>query len=117
MELATTDQTTRMDRLKKPALAAAVFLFVAAAMLKAMAGPSLASLTGVTPEVVAQLVTPLIAEAVPREFEGKKDWGKTAKVTTGLRSEGNCENNERDYGDYFIHRTSRWLLDVQLFQM
>jgi hypothetical protein len=89
MELATTDQTTRMDRLRKPALAAAVILFVAAAMLKAMAGPSLASLTGITPEVVAQLVTPLIAEAVPREFEGKKDWGKTKKVTTGLRSEGN----------------------------
>jgi hypothetical protein len=89
MELATTDQTTRMDRLKKPALAAAAFLFVVAAMLKAMAGPSLASLTGITPEVVAQLVTPLIAEAVPREFEGKKDWGKTSKVTTGLRSEGN----------------------------
>src|SRR5215208_4257942 len=89
MELATTDETTRMDRLTKPALAAAVLLFVAAAMLKAMAGPSLASLTGITPEVVAQLVTPLIAEAVPREFEGKKDWGKTKKVTTGLRSEGN----------------------------
>jgi hypothetical protein len=89
MELATTDQTTRMDRLKKPALAAAVILFLAAAMLKAMAEPSLASLTGITPEVVAHLVTPLIAEAVPREFEGKKDWGKTKKVMTGLRSEGN----------------------------
>jgi hypothetical protein len=104
MELATTDRTTRMDRLKKPALAAAVFLFVVAAMLKAAAGPSLATLTGITPEVVAQLVTPLIAEAVPREFEGKKDWGKTIKVTTGLHSEGN-------FFKFDIHREKKEVND------
>src|SRR4051812_6798069 len=78
-----------MDRASQTTLRVVAFLFVVAAVAKAMAGPSLASLTGITPEVVAQLVTPLIAEAVPREFEGKKDWGKTKKVTTGLRSEGN----------------------------
>ena len=68
----------------KSALAVVAFLFVAAAIVKAMAGPSLATLTGITPEMVAQLVTPLIAEAVPREFEGQKDWGKTKDVTTGV---------------------------------
>jgi hypothetical protein len=85
----TTEQTAGMDRAPKSALIVATFLFVAAAIVKAMAGPSLATLTGITPEMISQLVTPLIAEAVPREFEGKKDWGKTKTVTTGLHSDGN----------------------------
>jgi hypothetical protein len=78
-----------MDRAPESVLKAFAFLVVAAAAVRASASPALSTLTGVTPEMVAQLVTPLIADAVPREFEGKKDWGKTKKVTTGLRSEGN----------------------------
>jgi hypothetical protein len=89
MDFDTTEQTAGMDRAPATALKFAAFLFVAAAIVKAMAGPSLATLTGITPEMVAQLVTPLIAEAVPREFEGKKDWGKTTTVVSGLHSEGN----------------------------
>jgi hypothetical protein len=85
----TTEQTAWMDRAPKSALAIVAFLFVVAVVVKAMAGPSLATLTGITPEMIAQLVTPLISEAVPREFEGQKDWGKTKVVTTGVRSEGN----------------------------
>src|SRR6187401_1422911 len=88
-EFDTTEQTAGMDRAPKSALKAAAFLVVAAAIVKAVAGPSLSTLTGVTPEMVAQLLTPLIAEAVPRKFEGEKDWGKTKVVTTGVRSEGN----------------------------
>jgi hypothetical protein len=88
-EFDTTEQTAGMDRAPKSALAIAAFLFVAAAIVKATAGPSLATLTGITPEMIAQLVTPLIAEAVPREFEGEKDWGKTKTVTSGLHNDGN----------------------------
>jgi hypothetical protein len=89
MDFDTTEQMAGMDRAPKLVLAIASFLFVAAAIVKAMAGPSLATLTGITPEMVAQLVTPLIAEAVPREFEGQKDWGKTKTVVSGLHSDGN----------------------------
>jgi hypothetical protein len=96
----TTEQTAGMDRAPKSALKVAAFLFVAAAIVKAMAGPSLATLTGVTPEMVAQLVTPLIAEAVPREFDGKKDWGKTKTVVSGLHSDGN-------FFKFDIHRQTK----------
>jgi hypothetical protein len=89
MNFDTTEQTTRMDRAPKSALRVIAFLVVAAAIAKASAGPALSTFTGVTPEMVAQLVTPLIAEAMPREFKGEKDWGKTKVVTTGVRSEGN----------------------------
>jgi hypothetical protein len=66
MDFDTTEQTAGMDRAPKSALKIAAFLFVAAAIARAVAGPSLATLTGITPEMVAQLVTPLIAEALPR---------------------------------------------------
>ena len=89
MDFDTTEQTAGMDRAPKSALTVAAFLFVEAAIVKAMAAPSLATLTGIRPEMVAQLVTPLIAEAVPREFEGQKDWGKTKTVVSGLHSDGN----------------------------
>lgn len=78
-----------MDLAPKSALKAIAFLLAATGIAKAVSGPSLSALTGITPEVVAQLVTPLLAEAVPREFEGEKDWGKTKNITTGVRSEGN----------------------------
>lgn len=89
MDFDTTEHTAGMDRAPKSAVKAAAFLMVVATIVKAMAGPSLSTLTGITPEMVTQLIVPLIAAAVPREFEGQKDWGKTKKVTTGLRSEGN----------------------------
>jgi hypothetical protein len=89
MDFDTTEQTAGMDHAPKSALKAVAFLAVAATIVKAMAVPSLSTLTGITPEMVTQLVVPLIAAAVPREFEGEKDWGKTKNVTTGLRSEGN----------------------------
>jgi hypothetical protein len=100
----TTEQTAGMDRAPKSALAIAAFLFVAAAIVKATAGPSLATLTGITPEMIAQLVTPLIAETVPREFEGQKDWGKTKTVTSGLHSDGN-------FFKFDIHRQTKEVND------
>jgi hypothetical protein len=89
MDFDITERNVGMDLAPKSALKAIAFLLIAAGIANAISGPSLSTLTGVTPEIVAQLVTPLIAEAVPREFEGQKDWGKTKNVTTGLRSEGN----------------------------
>jgi hypothetical protein len=93
-----------MDRAPKLALAIAAFLFVAAAIVKATAGPSLATLTGITPEMIVQLVTPLIAETVPREFDGQKDWGETKTITSGLHSEGN-------FFKFDIHRQTKEVND------
>jgi hypothetical protein len=88
-EFDTTERTAGMDRAPKSALRVFAFLVVAAGIVKATAGPAFLALTGVSPEMIAQLVTPLVAEAVPREFEGQKDWGKTTPITTGLHSDGN----------------------------
>jgi hypothetical protein len=88
-EFDTTEQTAGMDRAPKSALRVFAFLLIAAGVMKAVAGPSLMALTGLSPEMIAPLLTPLIAEAVPREFEGQKDWGKTTLITTGLHSDGN----------------------------
>jgi hypothetical protein len=44
---------------------------------------------GLAPELVAQIAAPLIAEAIPREYERSEDWGRTRKITTGVRSSGN----------------------------
>src|SRR3954451_12547180 len=85
----TTEQTAGMERAAKLALVGVGLILGAVGIMKATAGSALSTLTGVTPELVAQIVSPLIAEAIPREYEGKKDWGKTKRVTTGVRSEGN----------------------------
>jgi hypothetical protein len=104
MDFDTTEQTAGMDRAPKTALKAFAFVVVAVGIMKATAGPTLTALTGVTPELVAQLVTPLIAEAIPREFEGKKDWGKTREVTSGLHSDGN-------FFKFDIHREKKEVND------
>lgn len=41
------------------------------------------------PELISQIAGHLIAAEIPREFEGSKDWGRTKRMTTGLRSYGN----------------------------
>jgi hypothetical protein len=54
--------------------------------------------------MIAQFAGPLIAEAIPREYEGSKDWGKTTRVTTGLRSSGN-------FFKFDIHREKKEVND------
>jgi hypothetical protein len=44
---------------------------------------------GYSPDAISQLAAKIIAAEIPREFERKKDWGKTKAVTTGLHSYGN----------------------------
>ena len=48
-------------------------------------------------EAVAQTAARLIAAAIPHEYERHKDWGRTKRITTGLRSSGN-------FFDFDIHR-------------
>ena len=43
----------------------------------------------VAPEMLSQAAAKIIADEIPREYERKKDWGKTTEITTGLRSSGN----------------------------
>lgn len=44
---------------------------------------------GLAPELISQIASHIIAAEIPREFEGSKDWGRTKRMTTGLRSYGN----------------------------
>ncbi len=78
-----------MDHAPKLAVQAVVFFAGIAAIVQAPAGPALTALAGIAPEVVAPIVAPIIAEAIPREYEGSRDWGQTKRVTSGLRSYGN----------------------------
>src|SRR6186713_2123773 len=41
------------------------------------------------PEIISQADAKMIAAEIPREYERKKDWGRTKQISTGLRSEGN----------------------------
>jgi hypothetical protein len=90
-----------VERFRRFAAASCVLLVAIVSIVQALAGPTLTTLTGVTPELVGQFVGPIIADSIPREFKGSKDWGKTTKVTSGVRSYGN-------FFDFDIHRkTSR----------
>jgi hypothetical protein len=78
-----------VKRLRKFAIALFVFLLGMAAIVQSPAGPALSTLTGISPEVIASVAAPIIAESIPREYQGSKDWGKTTHITSGLRSSGN----------------------------
>ncbi len=93
-----------MDRAPKSILKVAVFVAGAVAIMKALGGPALTTVAGITPEVVAPIIGPLIAEAIPREYHGSKDWGKTTFVTTGLHSDGN-------FFKFDIHREKKEVND------
>jgi len=51
-----------------------------------------------SPDRIAAVVAQLIADAIPREYERKKDWGRQKEITTGLRSYGN-------FFKFDVHRT------------
>ncbi len=59
--------------------------------------PASTAATSVAPEIISQVAARLIADAIPREYERSKDWGRTKRITTGLRSSGN-------FFDFDIHR-------------
>jgi hypothetical protein len=51
----------------------------------------------VSADVVSAVAARLISDAIPREYERSKDWGRTKRITTGIRSSGN-------FFDFDIHR-------------
>jgi hypothetical protein len=48
-------------------------------------------------DALASLLAGLVTDAIPREYEKKQDWGRTKRITTGLRADGNGL-------DFRIHR-------------
>ncbi|MGD9635357.1 MAG: hypothetical protein AB7G28_03245 [Pirellulales bacterium] len=54
--------------------------------------------TATSPDKIAAAVAQLIADAIPREYERKKDWGRQKEITTGLHSYGN-------FFKFDMHRT------------
>lgn len=58
----------------------------------------------VSVDKTAQIVAAMIADAIPREYDRKQDWGRTKEVTTGLRSSGN-------FFKFDIHRTKSTVND------
>jgi hypothetical protein len=75
-------------RLKRVLLLALALVGTAAALTNS-APVTNSTDPGLAPEIVAQIAAPLIAEAIPREYERSQDWGRTRKITTGVRSSGN----------------------------
>lgn len=80
------------------------FCLTWAAIVKSPAGPALTTLVGLTPELLAPVIGPIIAEAIPREFNGSKDWGKTTQITSGVHSYGN-------FFKFDMHRETREVND------
>lgn len=54
-------------------------------------------MSGASADEVAEVVAGLIADVIPRRYERTKDWGRTKRITTGVRSSGN-------FFEFDIHR-------------
>lgn len=83
-------------------------LLIAAACGESIAQDARAPVSGqppaASPDKLAAAVAELIADAIPREYERTKDWGRTTQITTGLRSSGN-------FFKFDIHRTKSTVKD------
>jgi hypothetical protein len=88
-----------MNRVKQLVFIALAIVAGAAALPEPLPAPAAAE-SGASAEMISQVASQLIAGAIPREFEGSKDWGRTKRITTGLRSSGN-------FFDFDIHRRKR----------
>lgn len=85
-----------MNGLKQISIVAFAILVGTAAISESLPVPA-ATNAGAAPEVVSAVASALIAESIPREYERSKDWGRTKRITTGLRSSGN-------FFEFDIHR-------------
>jgi hypothetical protein len=103
MEFNTTERRAGMVRAPKIAVVTFAFLVVAAGIMRATAGPAIATLAGISPELVAPIIGPIIEEVIPRTYEGSKDWGKTTTIKQ-LHSDGN-------FFKFDIHREPREVND------
>jgi hypothetical protein len=70
-------------------LAALVWLAPLVTQASETAAPPASVPGGFAPELVSQIAARVVAAEIPREYERKKDWGRTKKIATGLRSYGN----------------------------
>jgi hypothetical protein len=73
------------------------FTVAGAAFAESTSAPA-ATVEAASPDAIAQAVAQLIADAIPREYERKKDWGRQKEITTGVRSYGN-------FFKFDVHRT------------
>jgi hypothetical protein len=81
-----------MDRARQLAIKCAISLFAFAAILPILPpGKMFAAdvAVNVAPEILSQAAAKMIAAEIPREYDRKKDWGRTKEITTGVRSSGN----------------------------
>jgi hypothetical protein len=67
---------------------------IAMVWLQSVAAPSIyaqvvATVNALPPERLGEIAAQAVAEAIPREYDRTKDWGRTRKITTGVRSSGN----------------------------
>jgi hypothetical protein len=85
-----------MNGVRQLTLIALVLLAGAATIPEPRCAPA-ASEPSVSADVVSAVAARLIADAIPREYERSKDWGRTKRITTGLRSSGN-------FFEFDIHR-------------
>jgi hypothetical protein len=90
-------------RWQRLSIVAAALILIASTVADAVAAeadgsPAIATTVGgVSTDTIAQAVARLIADAIPREYERYKDWGRTKRITTGVRSSGN-------FFEFDIHR-------------
>lgn len=68
-------------------LIATLFALLVAAGTMAEDAPP-ATVGGFSSEAVANVVSKMIADAIPRDYEKYKDWGNTKRITTGLDFKG-----------------------------
>jgi hypothetical protein len=68
-----------------------VAILIIAASVAWREPPTIAAAADSSPSIedVSQIASRLIAEAIPRQYERPQDWGRTKRITTGLRSSGN----------------------------
>jgi hypothetical protein len=79
-----------MDQTRQLAIQLVIIAIALAAMLKVLAAaPTAVDPSRVAPEILSESVAQIIAAEIPREYERKKDWGRTKEITTGVRSSGN----------------------------
>jgi hypothetical protein len=67
---------------------------IAMVWLQSVAAPSLlaqvvSTANPLPPERLGEIAAQAVAEAIPRGYDRTKDWGRTRKITTGVRSSGN----------------------------
>jgi hypothetical protein len=94
--------TTAMQP-KRTAFLALALVSVAAALSNS-APVSTSTDPGLAPEIIAQVAARVIAESIPRKYKRSQDWGRTRKITTGLRSSGN-------FFKFDIHRRKKKVND------